>query len=130
MRVEKVSNTNGTTGGGITVNGQNGKKLTTEEADLARAIANLDGKGGLSESDIKILKKMKPEEQRKFLNNALKKSGYKIAKVYYGEMDETTEGVIWRNNGLYINFSQGGKTITPDQMGDAPGDNGFLGIRW
>ena len=130
MGVENVSNIDVKTTGGLTVNGQNGKKLTKPEEKLAQVIANLDGKGELSKSDIEKLKKMKPEEQIKFLNNALKDTGYKVAKVYDGEADETTEGVTWRSNGLFINFSKDGKTIETDIMGDAPGDNGFLGIRW
>lgn len=125
MGVEKVSNIDVKTTGGLTVNGQNGKKLTKPEEKLAQVIANLDGKGELSKSDIEKLKKMKPEEQIKFLNNALKDTGYKVAKVYDGEAEETTEGVTWRSNGLFINFSKNGKTIYTDT-----GDTGFLGIRW
>ena len=130
MSVENVSNTNVPTNGGITVNGQNGKKLTKAESDLARVIANLDGKGELSKSDIEKLKKMKPEEQIKFLNNALKGTGYQVASVYDVEADETTEGVTWRSDGLYINISKNGETIKTDINGDAPGKNGHLSIRW
>ena len=130
MGVENVSNIDVKTTGGLTVNGQNGKKLTKSEEKLAQVIANLDGKGELSKSDIEKLKKMKPEEQIKFLNNALKGTGYKVAKVYDVEADETTEGVTWRSNGLYINFSKNGEPIETDINGDAPGDNGHLSIRW
>ena len=125
MGVENVSNIDVKTTGGLTVNGQNGKKLTKPEEKLAQVIANLDGKGELSKSDIEKLKKMKPEEQIEFLDNALKDTEYKVAKAYDGEAGETTGGVTGSSNGWYINFSKNGKTIYTDT-----GDTGFLGIRW
>lgn len=114
----------------VNVSGKHGKKLSKPEEQLAKLIAGLDGKGALSKSDLARLQRMKPDEQIRFINNALKGTGYKVANVYDNEADTTTKGVRWTSNGVFINFSENGKTINVDQMGQAPGKNGHLGITY
>lgn len=113
---------------GVSLSGNNGKIRTpkTEEQDkLARAIANLDKKGDLSRADVEKLKNMSPEEQINYLNNALKDSGYKIAPFYDSETNETYSGINFTSNGVYINYSKGGKTIYDENP-----NNGYFGIEY
>lgn len=127
MGVDRVAGAKGTD---VTLRGNNGTKLSKEEAKVAELLAGLDGKAGLSKSDLKKLQKMKPADQIKYINSALKNSGYKVANVYDSEDGTTSPGVNWTSNGVYINFSKGGKTISTDIMGNAPGKNGHLGITY
>lgn len=131
MGVEQVNGANQPVKtSGVSVSGENGHKLSKPEAQLANLLANLDGNRTLSRSDLAKLKKMPVNEQIKFINNALKGSGYQVANVYDGESGKTTKGVHWTSNGLFINFSKGGKTINVDQMGYTSGQSGHLGITY
>jgi len=115
----------------VKVRGNSGdSKLSKEEAKLAQVLAGLDGKGGLSIGDLEKLKKMKPSEQIAYVNKALKGTGYKVADVYNGEEDEKSSGITWTSNGVFINFSKGGKTINVDEMGASGGNAGHLGITY
>ena len=127
MGVDRVAGAKGTD---VTLRGNNGTKLSKEEAKVADLLAGLDGKAGLSKNDLAKLKNMKPAEQIKYINSALKDSGYKVANVYDSEDGTTSPGVNWTSNGVFINFSKGGKTINADQMGSSQGQNGHLGIMY
>lgn len=114
---------------GVSLSGNNGETIkspqTKEQEKLARAIANLDNREALSATDIEKLKKMPPEEQIKYLNNALKGTGYQIAQVYDAAEGENTPGVSFNSNGVFINYSKGGKTIYHNSP-----DNGHLSITY
>jgi len=128
MGVDQVRDNSPIRTSGVSVMGNNGEKLTKEEAKLAQIIAGLDGKALLSRSDLTKLKQMKPAEQMAYINKALQGTGYKVAEVYDCEMDEKSSGITWTSDGLFINFSKGGKTINVDQMGSTGGNTGHLSI--
>lgn len=98
---------------GLTFNGNNGEAISTpkteEQQKLARAIARLDQRGDLSKTDIEKLRNMSLEEQIKYLNDALKDTGYQIADVYDSEEDAYSPGVNFTSDGVFINYSKGGK---------------------
>lgn len=127
MGVDRVAGAKGTD---VTLRGNNGAKLSKEETKVAELLAGLDGKVALSKSDLAKLKNMKPADQIKYINSALKGTGYKVADVYDSEEGTKTSGVHWTSNGVFINFSKGGKTIDVDQMGTTHGQNGHLGITY
>jgi len=113
---------------GLSFQGNNGDTVAAKNLDkmqfaIADALRKLDGKGDLSKSDIKKFEKMKPEEQIKFLNNALKDTGYKIAPVFDSESGEKTSGLNFTDRGFFMNYSKNGKLITDDSK-----NAGHLGI--
>ena len=98
----------------VIVNGENGTKLNRNEAQLAKILANVDGKAGLSRADMQKLQGMPYAQQVKYINDHLKAAGskYRVASKVYDEGSGDYDKGIQRNNqGVSFNLSLNGTPI-------------------
>lgn len=113
MGVDQVNGANGQPTR-VIVTGENGLKLNKNEAQLAKILANVDGKPRFSQTDMQKLQKMTYDQQVKYINNRLKSAGleYRVAsKVFDEGSGDYNKGIQKNGRGISFNLSIGGIPI-------------------